>query len=415
MSPMAASPEPEDDPLPGAPDRASWPPELQLLLGPEAGGILAAVAEAAGAELGRWTPRTTAHQPGSSTVVQYDAELRWPDRPPTGETVVAATGARIPKGADVLDDGTTRVGVWRWPADPALPGLARAIDPVAVGGLLDDLGVDGGAVRVHVRAYRPGRRAVIEATGRRGRLFLKVVRPKAVEALHDTHRRLAAHLPVPESVGWTDDGVVVLAAMPGRTLRELLRSSASAVPPPASIEDLLDRLPAELAEGPARTDHYGHVERHARTIASVLPSAAARLDDLRARLAEAAAARAADHPVVPVHGDLYEAQLLVAQDRFSGLLDVDTAGAGLRVDDWANLIAHLSVLTLVSRHTKAIRRYGADVLAHAEARTDPADLRARVAAAVVGLATGPFRVLERTWPASTVRRLDLAAEWLDGR
>jgi hypothetical protein len=119
--------------------------------------------------------------------------------------------------------------------------------------------------------------------------------------------------------------------------------------------------------------------------------------------------------VVPVHGDLYEAQLLVAGGRFSGLLDVDTAGAGLRADDWANLVAHLSVLTLVTQQTKAIRRYGREVLAHAESVHDPADLRARVAAAVVGLATGPFRVLERTWPANTLRRLELATEWLDGR
>jgi aminoglycoside phosphotransferase len=356
------------------------------------------------------------HQPGSSTVVQYDAELRWPDRAPTGETIVAATGARIPAGADVLDDGTTQVGVWRWPVDPGLPGLASAMDPVAVAALLDDLGIDGGAVRLQVRAYRPGRRAVIEATGRRGRLFLKVVRPKVVEALHDTHRSLAAHLPVPSSLGWTDDGVVVLSAMPGQTLRELLRSSRSTVPAPASIEALLDRLPATLAEGATRAGHFADVERHARTIATVLPEAAGRLDDLRARLAEAAAAEAAAaHPVVPVHGDLYEAQLLVSGGRFSGLLDVDTAGAGVRADDWANLCAHLSVLTHVSEHTKAIKRYGAEVLAHAEAQHDRADLRARIAAAVVGLATGPFRVLERNWPASTVRRLDLAADWLDGR
>lgn len=413
---MLARTLPPDHDLPDGPDRSAWPAELQLLLGAEAKGILSAAAAGAGGELGRWSARTVSHQPGSSTVVQYDAELQWGDGTSTGETVVAATGARIPAGADVLDDGTTQVGVWRWPHDPGLPGLAAAMDPAAVAGLLDDLGVDGGAVRPQVRAYRPGRRAVVEATGRRGRLFLKVVRPKVAEALHGTHRDLAAHLPVPASLGWTDDGVVVLEAMPGRTLRELLRSSRSEVPHPASIEALLDLLPASLAAGAARADHYANVERHAATIGSVLPEAVPRLDDLKGRLAEAAAADvAAAHPVVPVHGDLYEAQLLVDGGRFSGLLDVDTAGAGVRVDDWANLCAHLSVLTHVSEHTKAIKRYGAEVLAHAEAQVDRADLRARIAAAVVGLATGPFRVLERNWPANTVRRLDLAAEWLDGR
>ena len=398
---------------PGAPDPATWPDELQLLLGADAEAALTTAADRAGAELGPWSPRTVSHQPGSSTVVQYDAELRWPDRSPTEEKVVAATGARIPAGADVLDIGATPVAVWRWPDDPGLPGLATATDPDAAAALLDGLGVDGGAVQLHLRAYRPGRRAVIEATGRGGRLFLKVVRPKAVEALHDTHCRLAAALPVPASLGWTSEGVVVLPNMPGRTLRELLRSSGEPAPHPASIEALLDLLPASLAEGPPRADHFANVDRHAATIASVLPSATDRLDALRSRLAEASGAEAAEHPVVPVHGDLYEAQLLVDDGRFSGLLDVDTAGAGARADDWANLCAHLSVLTHVTEHAKAIRRYLDDVLAHADARTDPADLRARTAAAVVGLATGPFRVLERDWPASTLRRLDLAAEWLD--
>ena len=89
------------------------------------------------------------HQPGSSTVVQYDAELRWPDGSATKETIVAATGARIPAGADIVDTGTdtgtSEVAAWRWPADPGLPGLVRAMDPVAVGGILDDLGLPVGA------------------------------------------------------------------------------------------------------------------------------------------------------------------------------------------------------------------------------------------------------------------------------
>ena len=394
-----------------APDPAVWPAELQLLLGEDAAGILAVAAETAGGELQSWRPRQVTHQPGRSTVVQFRADVAWPDGHATSETVVAATGARIPDGAAVLDDGTTKVAVWRWPIDPSLPGLARALDRDRITGLLDELGVDGGSIQLRVRAYRPGRRAVVEATGRRGRLFLKVVRPDRVEALHHTHRSMSAALPVPDSLGWTDDGILVLPGLPGQTLRELLRSGRSQLPAPESIDALLDRLPAELATGPRRRDLLTSAEHHAGVIASVQPALQGRLEDL---LADLHGRDLLGHELVPVHGDLYEAQLLVDRGELTGLLDVDTAGSGCRVEDIANLSAHLSVLALMSDRPKVIKRYGAAVLAHAEAHVDRADLRARIAAAVIGLGTGPFRVLEAHWPQATARRVDLAAEWLDG-
>ena len=392
-----------------APD--GWPAELRLLLGEDAGGILGVAAEIAGGELRSWRARQVTHQPGSSTVVQYRAEIAWPDGKATAETVVAATGTRIPEGAAVLDDGTTKVAVWRWPVDPSLPGLTAALDRERVRGLLDDLGVGGRTMQLRVRAYRPGRRAVVEATGRSGRLFLKVVRPSTVQALHRTHRSLAASLPVPDSLGWTDDGILVLPGLAGRTLRELLRSERSQLPRPASIEALLDRLPAELRAGPRRRDLLTAAGHHATVIASVLPSLQGRLEGV---LADLHRGNPAAHDLVAVHGDLYEAQLLVDRGRLSGLLDVDTAGAGYRVEDLANLCAHLSVLALDSDRPKVIKRYGAALIAHAEARFDRPDLRARIAAAVIGLAGGPFRVLEARWPRATARRVDLAAEWLAG-
>ncbi len=43
---------------------------------------------------------------------------------------------------------------------------------------------------------------------------------------------------------------------------------------------------------------------------------------------------------------------------------------------------------------------------------DPADLRYRVAAVVLSLATGPYRVQEPAWEQATRDRLDLAEQWL---
>lgn len=170
---------------PGWESREYWPPELRLLLGTDAASVLEAAVGAAGGVLERWRPRQVAHQPARSTVVQYRADVRWAYGSCTAETVVAATGSKTSLGAAVLDDGTNQVALWRWPFDPSLPGLSAALDKARVAALLDDLGASGEAVQLRVRAYRPGRRAVVEATGRRGRLFLKVVRPAIAEALHD--------------------------------------------------------------------------------------------------------------------------------------------------------------------------------------------------------------------------------------
>lgn len=392
--------------------RELWPHDLRLLVGDDAGELLTAVAAAAGGVLRNWRPTQVNHQPSRSTVTQYRADVEWPDGKTTVESFVAATGDRLPDdGTALFDDGTTRVAVWRWPTDPFLPGLARALDRRKVASLLDDVGIGRGAIQLRSRAYRPGRRAVIEITGARGRLFLKVVRPKVAERLHQTHRSLADRLPVPDSLGWTDDGVVVLTALPGHTLREALRSAREPAPPPETIVTLLDRLPADFAEGTPRRDLVSSAEHHASVIAATVPVARARLDDIVGRLRAMGDDEAAG-PIVPVHGDLYEAQLLVRAGRITGLLDVDTAGAGLRIDDLANFAAHLSVLALVSDRPRLLKRYGAELLAHAERHHDRTELRRRIAAAVLSLATGPFRVLEPNWGRNTMRRLDLADEWL---
>jgi Ser/Thr protein kinase RdoA (MazF antagonist) len=135
----------------------------------------------------------------------------------------------------------------------------------------------------------------------------------------------------------------------------------------------------------------------------------ARLDALAATLAQA---DPGTHPDVAVHGDFYDGQLLCSERRITGLVDVDTAGPGHRIDEWATLLAHLSVLAL--HGTAAARRYGARVLAHAEARFARSELRPRVAAAVLGLATGPFRVQQTGWGQHTRARLQLAEQWAAG-
>lgn len=392
---------------------AGWPGELQLLVGPEAGVLLAEVARAAGATLVAWRPRRVDHRPGRSTVVAHRCALALRDGRTATDTFVLAAGPAAPRdGTARFADGTREVAVWHWLADPALPALAEALDRPAVAAVLDEAGIGGGPVQLRTRVHRPGRRAVVEATGRRGRLFLKIVRPGRARALHDLHRSLAPALPVPGSPSWRGTGLVALTALPGRTLREALRTGRRPVPAPAALDALLDQLPGHLAAHRPPGDPIAAAHRHAQVVAATVPAARGRLDDLLAALGEP---RGDPGPVTAVHGDLHDAQVLVDGERVTGLLDVDTAGAGHRIDDLANLCAHLSVLARADGPRSPVGRYGRAVLAHAAAGHDRAELHRRAAAALVGLATGPLRVLDPDWEASTLRRLDLAAGWLAGR
>lgn len=378
-----------------------------LLTGPDAGDLLGAALRPG--RLLSWRARQVDHQPGQGCTAAYEVRVRWPDGRDTLERMAACTG-RIPDGVPVLDDGTERVGVWRYPYDPELPALAAAADEAAVAGLLDGFGLGGGPVRLALRAYRPRRRAVVEAVAERGRLFLKVVRPSRVRWLHERHRMLvAAGVPVPPSLGHTPDGLLVLQALPGRSLRQVLRDGDPAAPSGAALLGLLDRLPAALATGRRRRTWAEKAPHYAAVVGAALPEVAERAAGLAAAIGEASRRG----PVVPVHGDLYEAQLLVAGDRITGVLDLDTAGPGERTDDLACVLGHLSVLADLYRpQATSINRLGARYLAAFERVVDPAQLRYRVAAVVLSLATGPHRVQEPGWPDATRRRLDLAERWV---
>lgn len=380
---------------------------LTLLGGPAAADVLAAALAPEGGELVRWRASQIVSR-RRGTVAAYRATVRWPDGRTTDEVLGACTGD-LPAGTLVLDDGHQRVAVWALARDPDLPGLGRATNPAAVAALLAGFGGGAGPVGLTVRAYRPRRRAVVEAAGAGGRLFVKAVRPAHAEALHERHRTLVAHrVPAPQSLGWTDDGLVVLAPLTGPTLREAIRLGA-VLPPAAAVLELLDRLPAALADGPARPSWLDRVGHYAEATAAVAPAAAARV---RA-VAAAVAAEAGTGPVVPTHGDLYEAQLVVDGPRITGLLDVDGAGPGDRLDDLGCLLGHLSVLARVDpAHAPAITALGRTYLRDFERTVDPADLRYRAAAVVVSLTTGPHRVQQADWPAATLGLVGLAEQWL---
>jgi hypothetical protein len=382
------------------------------LLGSGAAEVLAAAIGAAGGTVERSEPVQTTYHPGRSLTVLHRARVRWADGSRTDEELGLAAGRRAPDGAITISDGAQDLVVWRVPHDPWLPGLAAATDPDAVGGLLRSIGYDlGGEVRTRVRAYRPGRRAVVEVTAPGVRAFAKVVRPAKAQALRDVHEHLAGHVPVPAPIGWSPEhGIVLLQGLAGRTLRDALFARFP-TPGPASLLALLDALPAP-SDGTAPGPADWRAAEFATLLASIAPDLAARLDALVAGLAPFEAEATAE-PVVPVHGDLYEAQLLVDGGAITGLLDIDTHRLGRRVDDLATAIGHLSVLAIGSPdHHAHLTSYATRLLDGFDRAVDPALLRAGVASVVLGLATGSFRVLEPSWQAHTEHRVALAEAWL---
>lgn len=324
------------------------------------------------------------------------------------DTYCASTSEKA-RSAMRMSDGVRELGVWRFPHDPALPGLAGAVDPGRLRELLAGLGVSTADPRPILRSYRPLRRAVVEVQTARATVFVKVLHPDKVEQLHRLHRMAEGGIAA-ESLGWTGDGLLVLAGVGGTPLRSLLLGGNTMELEridPAEIVATLHGLPQAFAEHPRRRSWAERAAHYADVIARVHPDAAD---------AAHAVAAAVDVPTdcapVPAHGDFYETQLLVSGGRLAGLLDLDTAGAGDPHDDPACLLGHLSVLSQVKpERAPVIDRFTARCLREFDKHWDPAALRSHAAAVVLSLAPGAHRTGRRDWHAVLEQRLELAHKW----
>lgn len=395
---------PVDDPL---------LPAARHLAGADATDLLAAAVTTFGGALVAAEPVQVQHRPGHDLVVRYDAQVRWGGRPARPETLLAAaTTTGAPPGTLALTAGDLEAGVWRYPFDPRLPGLRDAVTPGRVDRLL--AATLGPRPELEVVAYRPIRRAVVRATGPRGTAYLKVVRPEETAAIAARHTALrAAGLPVPEVLDADDGlGLLVLAELPGDNLRDRLVDQTTGWPRARAYVDLMRALAeVDLLED-ALTPPMSPGEvaaSHARALAAILPEEAARLDRIVTALRAVP-----DAAPVTIHGDLYEAQLMVdAAGNLTGLLDLDDAGPGHPLADAATLLAHLHILPAGSRRQRDHRRRYRLRLRQAfldglPGGADPRALDLRTAGVLVGLATGPFRAQRRRWAVEVRRRLAAA-------
>ena len=392
----------QDDLLPAAP----------ALLGDEARDIVAAAVEYAGGQLRGVKPTQVQYRPGTSLTVVYEARVLWPGRARVAtESVVAMTSANgLPTGVLPIEADGLTIGVWRMAADPMLPGLAVAMSGDGARRLL---GGPAGPVSVSVRSYRPTRRAVV-ALGAAETRFAKVVPPAKTATLHEAHARFAGApaLPAPRVLGVDEDlGIVTLAGLPGTSMVDAIASGRSLPSAPALL-DVLERIWAVPATAAKVKSARRDARSHGAVVARTLPEAEARVTSLL----EAIGDDPPDAPVATVHGDFYEAQLFVDDGKVTGVLDLDRSGPGAPADDLATMLAHLAALGI---HRPPLAETTAAYSAalwpdFCAAAGDAHDLRARVAAVLVGLATGPFRMCRPAWQQETEGYLDHAEAWASG-
>ncbi|GGC09711.1 phosphotransferase [Cellulomonas carbonis] len=389
--------------------------DLALLTGAAAGDLLAAVLAAEGVRLTGWAVHQVHHRPGVGVTVGWT--VSWEGAGPgpgpaatvrsRGDEYLLGTTAAVPAGTPGSTTATLDgrpVTVWRHPADPVLPGLARVSDAASAVAVVTPPGAatpapgapapDAPPPTLELVTYRPLRRAVLRTTTGTTTgtttAYLKVVRPRTAPDLVRRHALLLdAGLPV-APVRDAGDGVLVLGELRGTRLTDALAVDGAADLDPQAVVELLDRFPDGLLELPRRRAWADHAQRYAEAAAAVVPDRAHELG-LLGREVASLVGRSDPGPVVPTHGDLHDANLLLGPTGHAvvGLLDVDSAGPGHRVDDLACLLGHLAVLPVlapeVHRHVPpTLARW----LAAADATVDPVALRARVAGVVLSLVAG---------------------------
>lgn len=331
----------------------------------------------------------------------------------------AYTQLRIP-GYELapMGFGPLTITVWRHPDDPRLPGLATAAVPERVE---ETLGEGDVLTRLETVAYRPLRRAVLRATfstrppaAVERVLYLKVMRPDQADALVERSCILAdAGLPVPPVLGHHRDGVAAFAEVPGTSLSRLIMDDGAASLDPGQLIALLDRLPAPVMDLPLRPAWADRADRYADAARAALPQHERRITELEEGVL--ATLEAADRgPVVPTHGDFYEANLMMDGTRIVGLLDVDNVGPGRRADDYACMLGHIAVLPSVDERYRlidtALDHFGS-AFTQAE---DPRAVWGSAAGVALSLIAGARvpGLEEEAWLPSAIGRLEAAESLL---
>jgi aminoglycoside phosphotransferase len=391
-------------------------PAVTHLMGPGANDILSAAVSAADGILRHARASQVQYRPGHDLVVQYRCDIDWPDGRRRNDTLLAATtqNGSLPGTLPLIAEtaaGDLEVSVWRYPFDPVVEGLPIAVTADRLAPLFASTMRE--PIKLKVVAYRPTERAVVRVVDGAGHTtYVKAVRPGAAQALVDRHGHLrSAGLPVPEVIDADlATGLVLLAELPGPTLRERLKADLPGWPGHEVLLELTERMRLIPASGlPAVAGRVRDGMGHARMLETVVPEAAEQLQALVEIFAGSLTAVDGRSGQV-IHGDLHEGQLMVDDGgRIVGLLDIDEMGSGDPFDDLATLVAHTRYRALAAGAAgDRIRDYSDRLRAGFAQRVDPAELDIAISAVLVGLATGPFRIQQPGWRATVALVIDNA-------
>jgi aminoglycoside phosphotransferase (APT) family kinase protein len=374
--------------------------------------VLRPVVAATGGELLSCRTSHVQYRPESDLVVRYRCEIRRGGIDVTDNLLAATTVAgpfagTLPIEAETSDGSVLSVGVWRWPFDPILVDLTTMVTPHLANAHLGDL--VGSDAALEVVAYRPTERAVVRVRGTDREIYVKVVPPSATAALVRRHVTLAdAGLPVPRVLA-AGNGWIAMESLVGTTLRDRLKDGADRLPAADRYRQLLDVLrDIDLGDTTPARSRLADAPHHAAMLGTVLPDGGGRL---RA-IVEQLTAWASGPLTGTVHGDLHEAQLVVDDTTVTGLLDIDDVGPGDPLDDVGALVAHLRFRAMTSGDRR-IEAYAAAVRCALSSGLDETEVDRHIAAVLVGLATGPFRIQQPAWAETTRRVLDLVEHHLE--
>jgi hypothetical protein len=423
-------PIPSDPGLPGA----------RGLFGPEGPATVEGFLADRGWSAQEVQPVQAMYSPGRSLIVRYRASA---ERSGQRRSLTVCAERRVrdrgavptPEGFESrfgVVDPVTRMNdtlVWAYPYDPSLSGLPDAAWGPAVGAATERAGRSSAVVSVQPLRYRPRRRAVFRYRvlhrHRRGRQwessFGKVLPQDKADrlaaaspALEEARRTIPLAVPAAHA----GDDMLLIPSLPGQSLRDLLVGGGS-LPSPARVAGLPAALNSAVSDTGVeiraeRPDPIGLARSSAKLVAQIAPHSA---DEAR-RVVDAVRDGTGRNraPTTIVHGDLYEAQVIVG-DRFSlGLIDLDDLSRGDPALDAANFCAHLLALALaVPSAADRLVAYRRLVRPAFERALDlpSGDLAWREALCMLLLASGPFRVLDPAWPAEVGRRVALAVRLLE--
>lgn len=381
--------------------------EVALLQSPDAAGLLrAALTGAADLALDGFEAELTSWQyrPGAEVTAGYRVSYD-PDGVGPVEEHLFVTSAAVGPPAVTVSRDHLRFDVWRHPSDPRLPALATACDPQAVLGWVRAEGEPlPDAFDLTLLGYRPLRRAVLRATADDRCYYVKVLRPERAHRLVQRQDLLAGAGLTPPILARPAAGVLLTAAAPGAPLSTRLAGPPAGLPSSEDLIDALDRLPAQVCDLARRPSWADRLDFHAATARDRLPEESARIDRVLAEL-DQMLAEAPTGPVRPTHGDFYEANIMVDERGRISLIDLDSVGPGLREDDLACLLAHLSVLPALSpQHYAGVASVVEGWTRDFERAVHPVALGARTAAVVLSLVAGADG-------DQALTRLDLTEQW----